>query len=352
MGMTERGILRRLHSLDFSESSRASLISASDMIGENLDRIIGKFYDVQLSQSEIAVIIGDADTLARLKTVMRGYITDLFSGRYDEEYVNNRLRIGRVHKRIGVSPKAYMNSMNLLQDILRDEIVQAFGDVMAADIREALRKILLFDTYLVSESYVDAYLLDMAVARSEVEKYAGERGIATEMLSGHLHDVATRDSLTGLANREALQDVLHHEINTAQRYKLPLSLAFMDLNGFKAVNDSYGHDEGDAVLRDVSSALSSVTRVVDVAARYGGDEFCLVLPRADLTGARLVMTRLEQAFRKMVGHDISFSSGLVQVNPESAMETDALIAMADELMYEAKRRSKSEGGFQIAEALT
>ena len=101
---------------------------------------------------------------------------------------------------------------------------------------------------------------------------------ATPRLLGENERLATRDSLTGLANRRLFDESLQREVARAQRLATPLSLLVLDVDHFKQVNDTYGHQTGDAVLREVSEALVANTKNYDVAARYGGDEFVVLLP--------------------------------------------------------------------------
>ena len=101
----------------FTEDAKL-LLSCRRVIEENIESLVAEFYRQQTGVAEIALLIGDADTLARLRSAQRRYILDLFSGVYDLEYVNNRLRIGLVHKRIGVEPMLYLAAIHTLKDLL------------------------------------------------------------------------------------------------------------------------------------------------------------------------------------------------------------------------------------------
>ena len=104
--------------------------------------------------------------------------------------------------------------------------------------------------------------------------------------------LATRDSLTGLANRRLFDESLQREAARSQRLATPLSLLVLDVDHFKQVNDSYGHQTGDAVLREVAEALVANTKNFDVAARYGGDEFVVLLPGCGREDAMRVADRV------------------------------------------------------------
>lgn len=345
MGLNEREIARRLHLIDFTDDDLAHVKSAAPIIEAALDGIIQDFYQVQLDDSEIAAIIGDIDTLKRLHSHMRGYVRLLFRADFNEDYANNRLRIGKVHKRLSVTPKLYMIAMSTLQAIL-DQVID---DVMeeADAVKEAVHKIMLFDAQLVFEAYIDGFLVEMETAREEVEKYASGLGVRVESLTRHMHDIATKDALTGLYNRRAFYDYLARECGVAERHKLPLSLLYIDLNGFKPVNDTHGHDAGDQVLRQVGESLIAVTRSVDIAARYGGDEFCVVLPRTAMDGAELLIERLVADFDERCTYPVTFSIGVVQSGPDAVDDPSDMITKADVKMYVAKARSKRDVGHQV-----
>ena len=114
-----------------------------------------EFYLRQTEIDEISLLIGDADTLTRLRNAQRKYIVDLFAGNYDSECVNNRLRIGMVHKRIGVEPKLYLSAVRSLKDliaeVLRDNITQ---EATLTETLKALDNLFYFDTTLVFDTYI------------------------------------------------------------------------------------------------------------------------------------------------------------------------------------------------------
>lgn len=118
MRITELEIEFRKALFSFTQADVKALLSFKPIIEENIDKIVDDFYGLQTSVSEIALLIGDSDTLARLRTAQRRYVLDLFNGVYDLEYVNNRLRIGLVHKRIGVEPKLYLSAVHTLKELI------------------------------------------------------------------------------------------------------------------------------------------------------------------------------------------------------------------------------------------
>src|SRR6185503_8856200 len=98
---------------------------------------------------------------------------------------------------------------------------------------------------------------------------------------GHMRSLAERDTLTGMHNRRAFDEYLNGEFARFERYRRPFAVVLLDIDHFKAINDTYGHEAGDDVLRLLGAALRESLRDVDLAARYGGEEFAIILPETD-----------------------------------------------------------------------
>ncbi len=155
--------------------------------------------------------------------------------------------------------------------------------------------------------------------------------------------LARRDPLTGIGNRQGFLDGLDFEFTRARRYGHPLTLAYLDLDNFKAVNDSRGHKEGDRVLREVASVLGAAARSVDRVARIGGDEFALLMPETGPVEAARVVRRLTFGIEQRMKRNhwpVTVSGGCATFLrvPEDA---DDLIEFADALMYQAKTAGKN-----------
>ncbi len=154
-----------------------------------------------------------------------------------------------------------------------------------------------------------------------------------------LQHLSQRDALTGLLNRRALQPLLQREASRLRRYGETYALVMVDIDHFKAVNDSHGHAVGDAVLVSVAELLRNAAREVDQVARVGGEEFCLLLPHTDLEGAMQVARRTREAVRSgpwpELDHTLTISVGVAMVcDPDETPA--AALARADAALYRAK----------------
>lgn len=163
-----------------------------------------------------------------------------------------------------------------------------------------------------------------------------------------LHILSIREALTGLFNRRYLDEALPRELNRANRNKEPLSVLMFDIDHFKKFNDTYGHEAGDHVLRKISEVILSNIRESDIACRYGGEEFVIILPgtpievaadRAEALRKDVSLTQLEYGGRDIGSLTISVG---VAVFPQHGVVYDALIKTADEAAYRAKERGRNQ----------
>jgi diguanylate cyclase (GGDEF)-like protein len=156
--------------------------------------------------------------------------------------------------------------------------------------------------------------------------------------------LARTDSLTGALNSRSFMEQLRYNLDLAARQRQPSTLAYVDLDDFKRINDQRGHDEGNKVLQAAAHALVESVRRTDIVARLGGDEFALLLPNTDQTGAESVITKARTAFYNQVP-DITCSIGVVTFrNPINA---DQAVRAADLLMYDVKRQGKNGLAFTV-----
>lgn len=162
-----------------------------------------------------------------------------------------------------------------------------------------------------------------------------------------LEKLALIDSLTGCCNRRNGLELLDRQIKLSRRSKSPLLLAFLDIDGFKAINDTFGHEEGDEVLKEVVKLFKSTLREIDIICRMGGDEFLLIFPDSSLKDASLIKERINKNLTKLnhslnKPYKIELSIGLSCYDPDNPQPMDELIRIADKKMYEDKKSRKSK----------
>ena len=173
-----------------------------------------------------------------------------------------------------------------------------------------------------------------------VTRFAAHAALALRNadLRAEIARLAASDPLTGLANRRALTTALTREVARSVRTKEPLSLAIMDIDFFKKINDTYGHMAGDDVLRAVADVMAATVRDVDVVARYGGEEFAIVLPNCPSEGALIVVERVRAAVASLnTVAKVTVSAGIATATGTAGADAELLMADADEALYASKR---------------
>jgi diguanylate cyclase (GGDEF)-like protein len=183
---------------------------------------------------------------------------------------------------------------------------------------------------------------------------------AIAIINARLHEAVSRqalsDTLTGLPNRRALDRYLDHQVNRSMRTGRPFGVLMMDLDGFKRINDTWGHVVGDQVLHDVAAFLASTSRASDFLARYGGDELSMVLPEANGEVAAKSAENLRQRFASYAcllpdGSTARLGiSGGIAIYPTHARSAADLLRAADEALYRAKKHAR--GTFLMARGFT
>ena len=178
----------------------------------------------------------------------------------------------------------------------------------------------------------------------------GQAAVSIENVDLHetVRVQAVTDELTGLANLRHFHDILDNEIERSRRFETDVGLMLLDIDDFKAVNDTYGHQQGDIVLIEVGRVLRSLSRDIDEPARYGGEEMAVILPQTDVEGAELLAERMRAAvddleIERLDGEGVlhvTASFGVAAL-PYCAKDKASLIAEADAALYRAKRAGKN-----------
>lgn len=175
-----------------------------------------------------------------------------------------------------------------------------------------------------------------------IEQFAAHGALAlrNSFLMKEVQKLADTDALTGLANRRTFQNALERELSRATRTGEPVTLLLLDVDHFKRFNDTYGHQAGDDVLREVGRTLKAGSREFDVPARYGGEEFAVILPECSSRESIKVAGRLRELVGGIEAVEAVTASAGVATFPTHASDMEALIRAADEALYESKKQGR------------
>ncbi len=232
--------------------------------------------------------------------------------------------------------------------VVRAADAKPFSDIE----REFLREV--FDLIrLAEESDARLRAFEERIGRLESEN------LDLLMQNRTLSEISARDSLTGLYNRWYVMEKIDSEMNRALRHGSPMSLLMLDLDHFKRVNDSFGHSVGDEVLKTVGQVLRDSCRVYDVPGRYGGEEFCIILPEtrvgntanvAERIRSRLESTELPVGDTSIIVTASIGVAGMDSVADEGVVSPAALLDRADRALYAAKHHGRNRVELWLPEA--
>ena len=185
---------------------------------------------------------------------------------------------------------------------------------------------------------IAALLIASMMYRFSLEEYMDKQSISQKNKT--LLHMASHDGLTGLYNHQAINELLEAAVSVLYEGSEQLSIMLIDLDYFKELNDTYGHKTGDAILKKMSEKIQRNTRSMDMAGRYGGDEFLIILPGSGVENTKEIAMRLLNEIRSLEYNDIklSFSCGIAGWNHETA---DQLIEKADKVLYRVKNSGRN-----------
>jgi diguanylate cyclase (GGDEF)-like protein len=205
----------------------------------------------------------------------------------------------------------------------------------------AIENATYFEEINHARQQAEAYQLGLQKMNAELEHRVEKRTAELASANKKLKQMALHDPLTGLPNRTLLMDRLKYSISQAKRDKKQISTIMLDLDRFKEINDTLGHQVGDQLLIEIATRLSTVLRKSDTVGRLGGDEFAIILPGSSLESAELVAGKIIKALETPItleGNTLSISGSLgIATYPDHSDEENHLLRFADVAMYNAKR---------------
>lgn len=343
--VSETEIATRKRLLAMNPEHLQTLADCAQLVEPQLDAIVDEFYARQLDIPEVRATVGDSHALARLKTAMRDYIARVFGGEYGPDYVDARLRIGRIHASIGVKPMLYVASVHRLAQILVDRLSPLNPDPL---LTAAIEKIVLFDLTLAFDSYIQGLVDEVSLARDELAAYARNLERLVDERTASLKRLAETDDLTGLKNRRALMGALNDRVNRPDGPAESFGFAFLDIDNFKEVNDTHGHVAGDRVLQRVAAAFQAAVPQKENVYRYGGDEFVAVFPVSSTRSAPEVARILKARIENQLGGEIAVSIGVSHFPSGKPVSLEEVLRSIDREMYCNKPGSPAAARQMIA----
>src|SRR6056297_4244144 len=227
------------------------------------------------------------------------------------------------------NPDVKLNMISYLGYPLQWENGEFFGTICVLDEKKRIHSDLTKQIMLEFKNIVekDLRLLD--------------KNAMIEKMNKELRDISLRDGLTDLYNHKAIHEFLFVEIQNAVRYGKSLTVAMVDIDGFKEINDQYGHKTGDLVLTDFAELMNARLRDSDIIGRYGGDEFLIIFTDTKIEDAYGIIDRLRKNAEKSqgAGIGITISAGIASMDEKCT--ADELVARADEALYKAKQKGKN-----------
>lgn len=336
-GFDSKKIAQRLAFLRLSKADhKLAQRLNQEVIRPNVDQIIDRFYESLLFNSETRKWLLSGEMIEGLKKTQREYLLSLGVGFDQEAYFEERLKIGIMHVIVelpmSVYQCAYSNLMQLIIDAIPESIRNNCEENHA--LVDFIIRITSLDISLANETYHYSYVHEL---ENEVE--------ALHSRETKLQSQAESDPLTGLYNRKYAFSHLNEAIGHAHQHSANLSVLMLDLDKFKNINDSYGHQAGDDVIKDTARCLRETLRDHDIIGRYGGEEFIIGLTNITTDIAGKVAERLRACIAKspkiVNGQTIHVTASIGLASLGSADDLHSLIKRADTALYSAKAAGRN-----------
>ena len=337
-GFSAAKIRNRLNLLDLSDADyNLSGRLQKEVLLPHFSSIMNQFMAKMLTWPEVRLILHSDDDKRRVKKTITQFLLSLGMGYDSQGYFEHRLTVGLAHESVGLSLSLYLCAYRCLTQCIIDNIPDQirhdrdFYDRLV----EFLYKINALDMSLAIETYHGSHVESLEESIESLQAKQED-----------LRKQAITDSLTGMVNHEQVFSELARVLTAAQRERIPLCILMADLDYFKKVNDTYGHQSGDMVLRETSERIKSSLRDFDLVGRYGGEEFMILLVNTTLDTAGLIAERIRIAIERepmpttSQPINVTVSMGIAAAGEADTVET--LVERADSALYNAKRGGRNQ----------
>lgn len=321
------------------------------------EAIAAKLFDIELDMLRAAELSQFADGLTE-QVRDRFELDEVWFALTDIE--DNRRILALLGEQGGLSERLLVSAVDFLRltensdtPVLRDNI-RPLQTLVPRHLRSRIRSLAILPLQMEGR-LIGALILgsgDVTRYQPEMESFflhqlaiKASAGLTSIWAREQLRLLATRDPLTGLRNRRDMEAVLGQELGRSQRQEQPLALLFLDLDNFKTVNDTWGHEAGDACLVHVARRMQSLMRRDDSLFRFAGDEFIALLPGQTEERTEQIASRMQDDLKsnpvtiRGEAVSVSFSYGIACIRPETNTTTEELLRLADQRLYEMKRRA-------------
>lgn len=324
----------------------SELISASRNPMKILDTIVDKMADV-VDVARCSIVSADG----KGGLVVKASSDDM----PERELKIDMDRYPEIEEALRTKQTVVVNSIKkdpLMKSVLEYTAGMEFNSIVVVPI---IRKESIIGTFFLRtatriEGGINERVVRLCTLVANISANALENAVLFESMKTaqfYLEELALKDGLTNLYNHNYFYARLDEEFSRAGRYKNPLSCIFIDIDNFKMINDRHGHINGDVVLREVAHLIQEVARETDLASRYGGEEFTLLLPNTGSEGAMKMAKRLhlrirEFSFDALKGEGVTVSIGVATYENDNMSSIDQLVQLADSAMYKGKKAGKDQ----------
>lgn len=320
----EAEIQQLLETFEIDDDVRADLQLVRPLVEANIDSVLGNFYERLLSDDAMKTVFENKADPKRAQKLQRLHWLDwVFAAKFDAAYLARCKRIGKAHKVHGVIPAFYLFGYHFMSRHLKSLILETFNERAEADrLITSVEKALFLD-------------IDLAISVYCTEMTAGWR------------QASLYDELTGTLNRRGIQETLSQMHSSSISSEKPLGIALFDVDHFKKINDTYGHDAGDVALSSLANVVQNQLRDGDTLGRWGGEEFIILMPEASVKGGEQVADRIRCAIEDhhfRLGPAVVTMTASFGVSQVSSFEEtiDDAVARADAALYAAKAAGRNK----------